>query len=502
VPWLKGYVFEMERNQPKALASYQKAMDLGDRRLGVYKRVLELMRYQGMYAEANDLLREFPEAVKGSDDFYKSFVEATIYGTGAKESPEEALAVAEKATAKSEKYEDFLWLGQVAIAAKIPQKAEKAFFEARLKAELAMIKARQELVEAERTTTNKVELKQRTEKVRISKNVVSATWVILLLHLADTAPEKARVEMEQLNQSVLGAHQINIILAPVYEALGDAAKGDLEKAKKHYEDALAAKPNDPLLLRNVAGFYGRHGPYEKAEILLSRLLLPEIEAPTPTLQWARRSLALVLAKDGDYARFKKALELIEQNRDKGQLALADEQTRALVLAEHPAHRAEAIRELQNLDTGKSGLPAGLRFRLAQLHFAKKDYARADGQIQTLLKIAPTNPGYLSFAIQTLLRQNDTLRAALELDKLVKAHPREAATIELQARVLHATGKKDQARELLLQLAEQAKPDGNVTLRQVSKILEDLGFFAEAESTLKQHVAAAKEPESPLILARF
>src|SRR5262249_11278434 len=64
VAWLRGLIYDVARQRDKALESYQKAIELGDRRQRVYRRVLELMREQGMFTEANELLKELPQTVK------------------------------------------------------------------------------------------------------------------------------------------------------------------------------------------------------------------------------------------------------------------------------------------------------------------------------------------------------------------------------------------------------------------------------------------------------
>lgn len=475
VHWLRAVAFDLQNQADKALESYQKALDLGDKRLGVYKRVLELMHDQGMFPEANSLLQELPQAVKSSDSFYRLFVEVTVLGPPQKDTHQQALKVAEQATKTSSDFRDFLWLGQVALMAKDNAKAEQAFRQARDKAAMAYQK------------NNTL-----SDKDKVKKEEVAATWVILLLYLADTDKDKAKDE-RLAAEAKLDKNQLPIVLAPFCEAMGD-----LKEAEAHYKKALQRTPNDPVLLRNVASFYGRHGPHAKAEPLLRKLLHADTEAPDTTVKWARRALALVLAKSSDYPKFTEALALLEKNRDKGQLALADEQTRAMVLSEHPGHRAAAIKELEQLDAGKGSLPSHLRFRLAQLYFASKQLDQAETHLQLLLRASDKNPAYLALYVRNLLEKSEAIRATTEVNKLIKVAPGVFEAVELHARVLHAAKKSDQARDLLVKYASTSK----VPLSLVARALENLGFITDAAKMFEQHAATAKDANAVLPLAKF
>ncbi len=468
IAWLRGLLFDISNQRERALDYYKNAIDLGDQRLGVYKRTLELMREQGHFAEANELLRQLPENAKSSDDFYRLFVEFTILEPSRKESHQHALQVAEQATANSENYLDYVWLGQMASAADFPTKAEAAFRQARTKVENAFKKGKAKAEE------------------------VSTVWVILLLFLAERDQEKALVEIQAAKNS-LRKEQLPIVLAPCYEVLGK-----LKEAEEYYQLVLESDPSDPQLLRNVAGFYGRKGSFVRAEPLLRKLLQPETKAPEATLQWARQTLALVLSKKGNYVQFKEALQLIEENRKQGQLGLKDRQARALILATHPAHQTEAIRSLNELAFGKASLPPNLRFKLAQLYYNNGDWEQVETQMQLLLKQSGNNPVYLAFYIRGLLKQGEAFRASLVMKDLLRINSTAYEVIELQARVLHAQNDSTQAKQMLLKYARQK----DAPLHRVARLLEELGFVAEAEEIFQDFVATSEDRNKLLVLARF
>ena len=148
-------------------------------------------------------------------------------------------------------------MGQLAAGAEQPKEAEQAFRRARDLAEAA-----------------------------------PETWVALILFLARTDPKQAETELAEAKRK-LPPDKAPLALAQCQEALGR-----LKEAEESYQIALAGKPNDPEMLRNMADFYGRNGQRAKAEPLLRRLLAAETEVPEKTAAWARRTLAMYLAAAG------------------------------------------------------------------------------------------------------------------------------------------------------------------------------------------------------------
>src|SRR5207248_3466469 len=102
-------------------------------------------------------------------------------------------------------------------------------------------------------------------------------------------------------------------------------------------------PDEPDVLRGIADFYCRTDAFEKAEPILQEVLLPAGEAPPELLVWARRQLALGLARRAGDGDFEHALALLDGNRESVGQLLEDQRLRAYVLSTRPARRAEAVR---------------------------------------------------------------------------------------------------------------------------------------------------------------
>ncbi len=465
--WLKGTVYDVQNEKELALQHYQKAMTLGDRRVGVYKRALELMQDQGLYVEANELLKEIPDQLKSSDAFYRLFVEVTVLNPDETNSHAQALKVAEQAADKSDDYKHYLWLGQISAITKNPEKAKKAFREAVIRAEKAF------------------------QEEEINPETYSAIWATYVLYLTRTDADQAQKEMETAKEK-LPKDQIPLVLAPCYEALGK-----MEEAEANYQQALKAKPKDLIVLKSVAAYYGRKGEPAKSEPLLRKILQPSLKAPPTTGSWARRTLAMVLSAQRSYPKFQEALDLIKKNKTKGELPTADRLARALILAAHPAHRSEAIRELEDLSSGAS-LSPGMQFRLAQLYQANGDWNKAEMQMQLLLRKSGKNPVYLRNYILLLVRNKKALLAHIEAEKLAKIAPDAFSTVACQAQALHANKQTQQAKNLLLNFATKK----DAPLNFVATVLEQIELEQEAEAMYQKYIANSKDPNDVLLLASF
>src|SRR5262249_9492679 len=162
-------------------------------------------------------------------------------------------------------------------------------------------------------------------------------WTALILLLARRDPRKAEAEL-QAARAKLPPDRLRRVLGPAYEALGR-----LEQAEEAHRAALAASPDDPLVLRDAFRFHARLGRKDRAEPCLRRLLGGRVKASAAQVACARRWLAVLLASGGNYRQFREAQSLLEQNAGEGpEAALEDQRARALVLATRPEHRRQAL----------------------------------------------------------------------------------------------------------------------------------------------------------------
>src|SRR5262249_31025916 len=126
-------------------------------------------------------------------------------------------------------YRDCLWLGQV--LAESGQRPEQAERHLRRAVELA--------------------------------DTLPETWVVLIEFLASrNRLDDAAAEIDKARAKLSKEHA-ELALAQCYEAIGQP-----EKARQHFDAALAARPKDVNVFRNLAAFCIRNGQVRDAELFL------------------------------------------------------------------------------------------------------------------------------------------------------------------------------------------------------------------------------------------
>ena len=466
VPLLEAELFELQDQKEKAVERYKAALEHGESRLVFFKHILKLMTELGQYKEAQALLDKLPERALSVGGLGHLSAELRLANphedpADAAAARRQALEMARKAVPDDAKdYRDFLWLGQMAAFADQPAEAEKALRRA-------------------------CELNEKAPE----------TWATLILFLARKDPKRAEDELATA-KAKLAADQAPLALAPCHEALGM-----LEQAEKNYQAAVASNP-EPNGLRRLAGFYVRVGQATKAQAVLRQILNPNLKAPANTTIWARRTLALSLSGQGNMGAFKEAQQLLDENdRESGQTRddkMADKIARALVLAAQPTQRREAIRQLEILTAQQSTVVPEVQYFLAQLYEAVGNWPQAKSQFTALVDAHEKNRVLLARYARALLRNRELDIARSMVERLKTVAPGDWDTVELEARVLNAEDRKDKAKDLILDYAQQ--PEAGLDM--AGSLLDDLGLAAaEAERLFRSFVAKSKNPVSSLILAQ-
>jgi cellulose synthase operon protein C len=458
---LEAEAFEIESLKEKALEKYKVALDQGEARVYVLRRVFQLMNELHLYGEASALMRTLPSravADAGLEMFAAqlALVSPTPAGADPLKARQHALEMASKGVkTDSKNYREFLWLGQIAFLAQKTDEAETAFRHA----------------------------------VALNDAAPDA-WACLILFLSGTDVNKAETELGNA-RGKLSSALAPLALAPGYEALGK-----VELAETQYEAALAANPADPACWRNLAMFLSRTGQAAKAESCLRKTLEPKTNAPKETIAWARRNLALNLALRGDFQHFQEAQRLLVENASEQTENRDDQLTKALVLATRPDKRRDAIQMLERLSGQQMTTPADHKFVLAQLYEADGNWPKARSQHLSLLSGNDRNPTYLALFIRALLRHQSATEAGPWLDKLVEVAPAALPTLDLRVQVLRAKGNGAEAINLVKSYAKEKDARQDVA----ATWLEQLGQAADAEIAYRSFAAQSKQPESVLQLA--
>jgi tetratricopeptide (TPR) repeat protein len=410
----------------EALSQYQQAVNLGERDPRTIRRLVELYNKRQRSRDAAQVIRQLKKQAPLSEDLRRLEVAVALRTHDSSNAIERALELVKP---DSNDYRDCLWLGQVlAESGQRPEQAERHLRRAVALAE-----------------------------------TLPETWVVLIEFLAArNRLDDAAAEIEKA-RAKLSKEQADLALAQCYEAIGQP-----DKARQHFDAALAARPKEVNVVRNLAAFCIRDGQLRDAEQYLRTIHERKIEAAQEDVDWARRSLAWVRAATGGRQGLVEALSLVGLRlEDSGKLVLPDnknlsaaqrrseQQARARVLAVHNRQnfRRQAIAYLEELSR-EEGLSPDDQYLLAQLREADGKWLRARQEFRDLLALAGDTPVFLAHYTQSLLHRGDLEEARTCLDRLErleqsrKVAPGSFGSARLRAVFLEARGEQDKALALL------------------------------------------------------
>jgi tetratricopeptide (TPR) repeat protein len=451
---LEAEIQELEGDPELALSNYQLAYELGDHRLGVARRLVELLYERQQFAKADQIIRDLQQATSLSGDFGRLAAQVAMFS----QDPERALSLAKHMTRDGQDdYRNHLWLGLSLWALGRRDEAEAALREA-------------------------VRREHRN----------SAPRVALVRFLAQTGQErKAAAAIEEAETKLQASDSASqLALAQCYQAAGRS-----DQAERLYETVLAANPDDVTVLREAASFYLEAGRPNAASVL--RRLADQNTAPAGDRAWARRQLALRLAKGGGYRQFQEALALVDRNLQVLGGSVEDQRAKALILAGQPSRQREAIALLEQLPTGQ--LTPDDSFLLCQLYEARQQWSKALDQSRLLVASSGKNPVYLAHLTRSLLRERALEEAGRYLARLEAIDPNSFLTIEMKARLLRSQGKETEVVALIDHFVQDQGADA---AGLAASLLEELGQTAAAEKTYRKYVSQTGRPESSLVLATF
>ncbi len=387
VPLLQARAEELAGHADRALGHYLRAVDLGDRQVGVLYQAVGMLAERGRYLEADQVVRKFQEQVPLAPDFARGAAEIAARAGR----PDRAVELSRLAVpARTRDYRAHLWRGGLLAGLGRTDAAEEAFRAA----------------------------------VRQAPRVPDA-WVALVAFLGRTdQADNAAYVIEEMTEN-LAPGQRPLALAQCNQVLGRTGE-----AAKHYQAALALKPGDFLTLQRAAGFYLGNLEPDRARPLLRQLLDPKADPPEEVAAWARRQLALVLADAGDAGSYREALALVKPPEGMAPSA-EDERARALVRASRPGQRRKALVQLEESARRLPLLPDE-QFRLVRLYVAEGAWGKASAQMRSLLAADGRNPAYLASCVRILLHRGKAAEADAWLGRLEALEPSAPRTKELRA----------------------------------------------------------------------
>jgi Tfp pilus assembly protein PilF len=327
-------------------------------------------------------------------------------------------------------------------------------------------------------------------------------WVVKVRFLVKHDRAKEARQLIARAKSELPADRAPLALGLCYDAVRQP-----KEARAHYHKALQARPADMETVQTVAVAHLGAGRVAEAEPLLRTMLTGKLKGGAGREgDWARRSLAVLLASGTDYRRFAEALDLVGLKLDENGRLLREEKpdpstdnrrAKAQVLAAQQSQRqfrARAIELLEEL--GRRGeMRADDKFILALLLDAEGRVRDSLTRLDELSRLEPRTPQYLAQYGLSLIAQR---RGKADLDKAEqvvqwleemeaarKVERNSYASVELRARLLEANNKGQEAIDLLERHAfrKEAKPEEVLlVLAAMSRQKQHAKAFALCEKT--------------------
>ena len=488
---LNAEVALLENDQDAALASFEKAQELGRPNGRAVLQHAQLLLNRGRFKDAKELIEQLPKTVR-EVNLGKNYAEVLLK-TG---DVEDAVKVINKySEADPEDADRQLVLGRTLVTAASSSDLSEA--------------RRKELMSQADTALHKA--------AKLAPESPQVWMALITLQVMQKDLEGAKSTLQQARLALPEDQLVGVLLK------SNEILGQWFNAENIYLTALNAQPDNLLLTQQLAEFYlsrvyPRKDKVVKAIPLINRILRAgadgKLESDDPTLMWARRTAARILAGTGDYQKLLKAEKLLASNSIDGKLGAEDRLQMAEILAVRPdpISRRKAKNLFEQLKKDQQQLELKDELLLGQLYAALGEWERCKAQmLRTVSRFQKSVDARVQFI--TLLLQhgnaNDlemVARRGGQLETLQKLAPTDIRTVQLMAAVGGKTGKDAAVRKYLLGTLPKIDDPSKLDKQQlqwmqiVASLLTDIGDMDDAEKVYRQ--VAAVDPSQALVLAEF
>lgn len=378
---LRGLVEQKRGRTGPAIEAYEKAVELGERRVEVFQRLFQLLLAAHRFAEAEQHLARLKQspAVGHNADHLELALAA------GQRNWQRAIAAARQAIEhRPDDPVAHVWLGQMLLMAEETESAEEAFRAA----------------------------------VAANESDVRAWNGLFSYYLRTEQLERAGQTLEQLVQKAeISAARKAFVAAQGYELLGN-----FEQAWPRYDEAARLAPDDVAVHMRRAAFYFRRDAGEAEQSLRQALSL------SPQSEQARLGLATLLASKGDETAWSEAFQLLQSSEHDTHGSNQRLQT-ILLMQSGRREDLAAARKLAEEQVLEAATPDEtdrlLLIRIYQREIAlaqeavlrQQLYRDLERQFAALVAQAPDSPSHLADYIDFLLQQNESAKARGWLSQL-------------------------------------------------------------------------------------
>lgn len=431
----------------KALEHFDRAQELGRPYPAATAQHIKLLALSGRMKEAGELLDRIPEAVRYSllGQLYPEILFRTNRVDEALEQARAAIDANPQNPQSHYWYSQLLARSAFAAAAGDPPSGGQG----------------QSPATGDRQPDKK-KMEQAIQSMRKAVEIQPEfpdAWLALINYFSQLKDmEQARAILREA-QLALSGDNLQVFLARGYQALGSWFD-----AETMYRAVYNMAPDELARAQQLAAFY-LGGVYPlpdknlKATPLINKILRAgaenKLQPNDPTLLWARRVGAKMLAETGDYQNLLKAEKLLASNSQDGVLTIEDKLAMAEILAgrPEPVSRKKAIQLLEEVSEVQRLSEIG-EITLGHLYYAtnQEDWRRYQTHMEKTIGLFPNSLNARAAYARTLIQRGD--RSSLEtatrhVGRMREIDPRHVATFELTVRLADKLDRQEAAAKYLM-----------------------------------------------------
>ncbi len=268
-------------------------------------------------------------------------------------------------------------------------------------------------------------------------------------------------------------------------------RGDVPAAIVRLEKAVELSPENLQLVRSLVGLLAGSNRQPQARAVLRQLIdaTGANVASDASRIWARRTLAELAARDGNFRDVEEAVAGLARNQDRdGKPAVEDMALSIGVLSGRPEPAAwrQSLVLLAAL-ANRRPLTTPERMQRAELLDRTGRWEECRQEMAALAALPEPPPAVLAAFVEKLIRHGEVEQAAAQLKTLVAREPKATGVIALEARLAVAQGERPAAVAAVRQLtdADKAPAKGPQQLLAVAALMQELGLDDEANILLGQ-----------------
>jgi len=458
----------VERNQEKALASFDKALANGPANLSAINLQIRLLADLGRFAEARRKMDLIPESL------WPQVLDVV--------GPNIMLKVGEKdrAFAEAKKVAD----------ARPEDPATQIWF--------ADVAAQDDKLDVAEAATKKA--------VALNPSDPDMWSTLLSFYMRQQRADDVE-QMLREAQLALDEEFLPLLMAKQHELFGRWAQAE-SILKAYYGDNM----KQPNVSRRMAEFYllwsTKDPAYRShAAIYINNLLRAadqgELKPDDQHVAWARRQAAHLLSLDENYHDSLKA-EALLQAAIADNAATAEDQSQLVQILTRrgdPASRERVVELLRSMQKDLGGLNPEGELQLAQALYDLGDWEGCQKQIQNAIGRFPDNPSLRVAYINWLTARKEFAKAELWITRLKDTEKVAYLIPELTLRLTAARGEKDRVRAMLTAMT----PPLNVmnaaqlkNLRIIALMANEVGDHEYGLKLMREYVRRSNENAEELV----